>query len=97
MSEHNPWLIDNIIINVKSMAKELRFRIEPGAYNNIEVRADHEPYGKDIMLGRFDDWRSAEIYLNGYLQGKLEVNAAAVFAKSKAAAITRRAKKEKNA
>ena len=45
MSEHNPWLIDNIIINVKSMAKELRFRIEPGAYNNIEVRADHEPYG----------------------------------------------------
>lgn len=96
MSEqHNPWLIDNIIINVKSMAKELRFRIEPGAYNNIEVRADHEPYGKDIMLGRFDDWRSAEIYLNGYLQGKLEVNAAAVFAKSKAAAITRQAKKAK--
>jgi len=86
MSEqHNPWLIDNIIINVKSMAKELRFRIEPGAYNNIEVRADHEPYGENIMLARFDDWRSAEIYLNGYLQGKLEI---------KAAAITKRAKKE---
>ena len=78
MSEqHNPWLIDSVITRTKDIAKELGLRIEPGSYNSIEIRADNPPYGKNVMLARLDDWATANLYLQGYRQGKLEMTALA--------------------
>ena len=59
------------------MAKELGLRIEPGSYNNIEIMADNPPYGKNVMLAKLDDWATANLYLQGYRQGKLEMTALA--------------------
>jgi hypothetical protein len=78
MSEqHNPWLIDGVISRTKDMAKELGLRIEPGSYNNIEIMADNPPYGKNVMLAKLNDWETANLYLQGYRQGKLEMTALA--------------------
>jgi len=73
----NPWLIAGIIDRTKDMAKELGFRLEPGSYNTIEIRADNPPYGKNVMLAKLDDWATANLYLQGYRQGKLEMTALA--------------------
>jgi hypothetical protein len=65
------------------MAKELGFRLEPGSYNTIEIRADNPPYGKNVMLARLEDWPTANLYLQGYRQGKLEMTALAKSKKEK--------------
>jgi hypothetical protein len=39
--------------------------------------ADNPPYGKNVMLAKLDDWATANLYLQGYRQGKLEMTALA--------------------
>jgi hypothetical protein len=79
----NPWLIAGVIDRTREMAKELGFRLEPGSYNTIEIRADNPPYGKNVMLARLEDWPTANLYLQGYRQGKLEMTALAKSKKEK--------------
>jgi hypothetical protein len=79
----NPWLIAGVIARTREMAKELGFRLEPGSYNTIEIRADNPPYGKNVMLARLEDWPTANLYLQGYRQGKLEMTALAKSKKEK--------------
>ena len=50
---------------------------------HIEIRADNPPYGKNMMLARLDDWPTANLYLQGYRQGKLEMIALAKGKKEK--------------
>ena len=73
----NPWLIDGVITRTKDIAKELGLRIEPGSYSSIEIMADNPPYGKNVILAKLNDWATANMYLQGYRQGKLEMTALA--------------------
>ena len=80
----NPWIIEQRIQYCKDRAKQNGFRLEPGSGNStINIVAEKEPYGKDVVIARLYDWSLVEMYLIGYEQGKLETNIVATLARSK--------------
>ena len=82
----NPWIIEQRIEDCKYRAERNGFRLEPGSGNNtINIVAEKEPYGKDVVIARLYDWSLVEMYLIGYEQGKLETNIVATLAKGKKA------------
>ena len=82
----NPWIIEQRIEDCKHRAKQNGFRLEPGSGNNtINIVAEKEPYGKDVVIARLYDWSLVEMYLVGYEQAKMETNIVATLAKGKKA------------
>ena len=80
----NPWIIEQRIAWCKDRAEQSGFRLERGDGNNtINVVAQKEPYGKDVVIARLYDWSLVEMYLIGYEQGKMETSIIATLAKSK--------------
>ena len=90
----SPWVIEGKITNAKELAEMLGFRLEPGSYDIINVVANKEPYGKNTVLAKLNDWPSVELFLRGYQQGKLEQEIVVGLAKNRV--IVSKAKKEKN-
>ena len=82
----NPWIIEQRIEDCKHKAKQNGFRLEPGSGNNtINIVAEKEPYGKDVVIARLYDWSFVEMFFIGYEQGKMETNIIATLAKGKKA------------
>jgi len=82
----NPWIILSRIQYCQDRAAHNGFRLEPGDGNNtINIVAEKEPYGKDVVIARLYDWSLVEMYLIGYEQGKMEANIVATLAKGKKA------------
>lgn len=73
----NPWHIDSIITHAKDLAARNGFRLEPGTANTINMVADKAPYGKNVVIGRLDDWRHVEVFFAGYEQQKMEATVCA--------------------
>ena len=82
----NPWIIEQRIAWCKDTAAYYGFRLEPGDGNNtINIVAEKEPYGKDVVIARLYDWSFVEMFFIGYEQGKMETNIIATLAKGKKA------------
>ena len=82
----NPWIIEQRIQYCKDRATHNGFRLEPGSGNNtINVVAEKEPYGKDVVIVRCYEWTFVETFFVGYEQGKMETNIIATLAKGKKA------------
>jgi hypothetical protein len=80
----NPWIIEQRIAYCKDRAEQNAFRLERGdGSNTINIIAQKEPYGKDVVIARLYDWSLVEMYLIGYEQGKMETSIIATLAKSK--------------
>jgi hypothetical protein len=80
----NPWIIEQRIEDCKHRAEQNGFRLEPGSGNNtINIVAEKEPYGKDVVIARLYEWSFVEMFFIGYEQGKLEANIVATLAKGK--------------
>jgi hypothetical protein len=84
------WQCSKVIVNgfihthCKHRAKQNGFRLEPGSGNNtINIVAEKEPYGKDVVIARLYDWSLVEMFFIGYEQGKMETNIIATLAKGK--------------
>ena len=75
----NPWLIEGVITDAKELAARNGFRLEPAEYSAIKIVAQKQPYGKDVVVARYPDWQSVQIYFAGYEQAKMETRALAGF------------------
>ena len=80
----NPWIIEQRIAWCKDRAEQNGFRLEPGSGNNtINIVAEKEPYGKDVVIARLYDWSFVEMFFIGYEQAKMELGIVDALAKSK--------------
>jgi hypothetical protein len=80
----NPWIIEQRIAWCKDRAEQNGFRLERGDGNNtINVVAQKEPYGKDVVIARCYEWMFVEMFLMGYEQGILEANIVATLARNR--------------
>jgi hypothetical protein len=80
----NPWIIEQRIAWCKDRAEQNGFRLEPGSGNNtINIVAEKEPYGKDVVIARLYDWSFVEMFFIGYEQAKMELGIVDALAKGK--------------
>ena len=80
----NPWIIEQRIAWCKDRAEQNGFRLERGDGNNtINIVAEKEPYGKDVVIARLYDWSFVEMFFIGYEQAKMELGIVDALAKSK--------------
>ena len=73
----NPWTIESVITNAKTMAERNGFELLPGAYDIIKILATKPPYGRNVTIARLNDWASVELFFLGYEQAKMELDALA--------------------